>query len=67
MGGGGIGWLQFLLLGRRLLIETPEAALAAPVKPTGNIIVVTLRSAGAFFPLKQLDSRSFGVYCLYMW
>lgn len=33
MGGGGAGGLQLLLLGRRLLVETPEAALTAPVEP----------------------------------
>lgn len=36
MGGGGVGGLQLLLLGGRLLVQTPEAALTAPTKPTGK-------------------------------
>lgn len=36
MSGGGVGGLKFLLLRRRLLVQTPEASLAAPVKPTGK-------------------------------
>lgn len=41
MGGGGVGGLQFLLLGRGLLVETSEAALTAPVKPTEKSNIVT--------------------------
>lgn len=36
MSGGGVGRLQLLLLGWRLLVQTPEAALTAPVTPTGK-------------------------------
>lgn len=54
MGGGGVGGLQLLLLGRGLLIETSEAALTAPVKPTEKSNIVTWRSEGPFF-LKKHD------------
>lgn len=50
MGGGGAGGLQFLLLGRRLLVQTSEAALTAPVEPTEKSNVVTVRAEGTFFP-----------------
>lgn len=60
MGGGGVGGLQFLLLGRRLLVKTSKAALTAPVEPTGEMKVVTFQSAGSLSPL-------FCVYCLSMW
>jgi len=32
VGGGGVGGLQLLLLGRRLLVQTLEAVLTAPAK-----------------------------------
>ena len=38
VGGGGVGGLQLLLLGGRLLVQTPGAALTAPTQnPQGDI------------------------------
>lgn len=48
MRGGGVGGLQLLLLGGRLLVQTPEAALTAPAKPTGR--TVPLRKGGVPTP-----------------
>lgn len=50
MGGGGAGGLHLLLLGRRLLVETSEAALTAPGEPTQKSNVVTGRAEGSSCP-----------------
>lgn len=54
MGGGGAGGLQFLLLGRRLLVETSEAALTAPVEPTEKSNAVTVKAERHFLPFRNL-------------
>lgn len=33
MSGGGVGGLELLLFGGRILVQTPEAAIIAPTKP----------------------------------
>lgn len=64
MSGGGVGGLKLLLLRGRLLVQTPEASLAAPVRPTGKRHVCRIKFCWHFPPLRQLDGRSFCVRCL---
>lgn len=62
MRGGGVGGLQLLLLGGRLLVQTPEAALTAPAKPTGR--TVPLRKRRCAYALFSLVTCTHKVSCL---
>lgn len=56
MGGGGVGGLQLLLLGGRLLVQTSETALAAPAKPNRE---KSSYEAGALMPYSVTTALHF--------